>query len=163
MKNKYYTGVGSRETPEDFRLLINLISEKLEHLGYTLRSGGAEGADTFFEERVTNKEIYYPWGNKGIVPVFKDLNYQLVQEVHPAYNRLSQGALKLHLRNANQVLGKNLDKPSDFLIYWAKTNSKGEPQGGTRTAVLIAKKYGIPCYNLNSKKDYERLLKFVKE
>jgi len=34
---------------------------RLELLGYTLRSGGANGADTAFEEGCCRKELYLPW------------------------------------------------------------------------------------------------------
>jgi hypothetical protein len=44
---KYYAGIGSRETPKDILDLISKIAIKLESLGYTLRSGGADGAVEF--------------------------------------------------------------------------------------------------------------------
>lgn len=54
-----YAGIGSRETPRSILDLMTAIARKLEALGYTLRSGGATGADTAFEEGVERlKEIY---------------------------------------------------------------------------------------------------------
>ena len=78
------------------------------------------------------------------------------------HDRLSQGALKLHLRNVNQVLGADLNTPSKFLICWAKMDKQGSPIGGTRTAWKIAEKYGIPCFNLAVEEDKNRILKLIK-
>ena len=50
---KYYTGIGSRETPTSLREGINSLSLILEKEGYILRSGGANGSDTFFEEKIS--------------------------------------------------------------------------------------------------------------
>ena len=65
--NKYYTGVGSRETPKDVLDLMEKIAYKLSKKGWILRSGGAEGADSaFFQgcEKYSSTpiaEIYIPW------------------------------------------------------------------------------------------------------
>ena len=159
---KYWTGIGSRETPQEIGELMSKISVKLEELGYILRSGGAPGADTYFAEKIKNKEIFIPWQSfgEGIVPKETEFAHDLLKEVHPAYIRLSKGALKLHLRNVNQVLGEDLNTPSQFLICWAKT-AKGEPIGGTRTAWKIAEKYNIPRFNLSIEEDYNRVIKLI--
>ena len=160
---KYWTGIGSRETPQEIGELMSKISVKLEELGYILRSGGAPGADTYFAEKIKNKEIFIPWKSfgEGIVPKETEFAHNLLREIHPAYDRLTQGALKLHLRNVNQVLGADLKTPSKFLICWAKTDNKGNPMGGTRTAWKIAEKYGIPCFNLAKEEDKNRILKII--
>ena len=160
---KHYTGVGSRSTPKEIGELINKISVKLERLGYTLRSGGAEGADKAFEKDIKNKEIFIPWKNfgEGIVPNYSEYADNLIKEIHPAYERLSQGAKKLHLRNVNQVLGLNLDTPSKFLICWAEVDNEGTPKGGTRTAWMVAKKFNVPCFNLILEEDKNRFEKFI--
>ena len=160
---KYFTGVGSRETPKEILEVITKIAVRLEELGYTLRSGGAKGADMYFAEKVKSKEIFIPWKSfgEGIVPKETEFAHNLLKEVHPAYEKLSQGALKLHLRNVNQVLGEDLNTPSDFLICWAKTDKQGNPTGGTRTAWMIAKKYNIPCFNLFIEEDCNRIIKLV--
>jgi len=160
---KYYTGVGSRTVPPEIGELMTKIAVKLEELGYTLRSGFASGSDTYFAEKVKNKEIFIPWKSfgEGIVPQETEFAHNLLKEIHPAYDRLSQGALKLHLRNVNQVLGADLNTPSKFLICWAKIDKQGSPMGGTRTAWKIAEKYGIPCFNLAEEEDKNRILKMI--
>lgn len=51
---RYYTGIGSRETPEDFLKLFTQVARYLEIKGFTLRSGHARGADYAFEKRSKN-------------------------------------------------------------------------------------------------------------
>ena len=59
---KPYTGIGSRNTPADMMLTIAKVGFALGSLGYTLRSGGAQGADTAFEQGASTaqapKEIF---------------------------------------------------------------------------------------------------------
>ena len=63
--NKFYTGVGSRDIPCQIAELIVLIASKMAQKGYILRSGGADGSDSKFEEGCDlvsgPKEIYLPW------------------------------------------------------------------------------------------------------
>lgn len=167
---KYYTGVGSRNTPQSILELINQISIKLSEKDYILRSGGADGADNaFYKHKPAKSEIYLPW--KGFNGSNSDLYLdvlsnrlkaeELAKEIHPAWQYLSNGAKKLHTRNTYQVLGLNLDNPSKFLICWAEVDKHGIPKGGTRTAWILAKQYSIPCFNLFLEKDKERLEKFI--
>ena len=161
---KRYTGIGSRTVPQEIGELMTKIAVKLEELGYTLRSGAAGGSDQYFEKEVENKEIFIPWKSfgEGIIPQETEFAHNLLKEVHPAYDKLSQGALKLHLRNVNQVLGADLNTPSKFLICWAKIDKQGSPIGGTITSWKIAEKYGIPCFNLAVEEDKNRILKLIK-
>lgn len=60
----FYTGVGNRDTPHEYLEKMTALASLLEKEGCILRSGGAEGADTAFENGVRslyNKEIYLPW------------------------------------------------------------------------------------------------------
>ena len=65
----YYAGVGSRETPQDVLKIMWKIGKHLADKGYTLRSGGARGADAAFENGcdsvMGSKEIFYANNNKG--------------------------------------------------------------------------------------------------
>ncbi len=66
-------------------------------------------------------------------------------------------AMHLHVRNTFQVLGPNLDDPSDFVVCWTpdgaeKAEDTSEVTGGTGTAIRIASTYEIPVYNLRNKK-----------
>lgn len=174
MTLQYYTGVGSRETPENILAQMTRIGETLARKGMVLRSGGADGADSAFEAGCdlvspTLKQIYLPWRNfngrnetqPGIEVALSKQTWDqaelIAKEIHPVWERLSQGAQKLHIRNVFQVLGGELDKPSSFVIYWALTGKNGEPKGGTRTAVMLAKSRGISTYNLAEPGAIEKL------
>ena len=143
---KFYTGIGSRETPEEMQAPMFNIARRLSEKGYTLRSGGADGADSFFEMGAKKKEIYLPWKNfnNNPSPLFElsDEAFEIAEQFHPAWEKLSKGARNLHARNTYQVLGKDLHTPSDFIICWSKGT------GGTEQSLRIARHYNIPIYNL---------------
>lgn len=154
---KYYTGIGSRKTPIDVQKKMRSIARKLESMGYVLRSGGAQGADQAFQsgiENPTNMEIYIPWNGfngmyhqqRGIImPKFDTKLMSLAESYHPAWNRLSMAEKQLHTRNGCQVLGEDLDKPSDFVITWT---ANGKDVGGTAQALRIARGNNITIINL---------------
>lgn len=53
------------------------------------------------------------------------------------------------MRNIFQVLGKDLDTPSDFVVFWAKPiGNSGKVSGGTNTAVALALQESIPVFNM---------------
>ena len=72
---RYYTGIGSRETPPEALQTMARCARWLAEHGLVLRSGGAPGADTAFESGVDQadaKVIYVPWdGFQGHPLVFK--------------------------------------------------------------------------------------------
>jgi hypothetical protein len=49
LTERYYTGVGSRETPYEVQTVFKLVGEFLAKCGYVLRSGHAKAADQAFE------------------------------------------------------------------------------------------------------------------
>ena len=181
MKDKrFYTGVGSRFTPVEMRTVLNDIAYNLASDGWILRSGAADGADTAFEKGCISikgkMNIYLPWdgfnnrkadGKKYILPdeswpVYERAQ-ELVEQIHPNYGVLSQGAIRLHTRNIFQSLGDNIDTPSKFLVCWANVDKDGFPVGGTRTAWTLARMNRIPCFNLFIEKDMERINKWLQK
>lgn len=180
--NKILTGVGSRDTPKDILKVIRKVSKKLVLNGYTLRSGGADGADEYFYEGwldayqenilVPCAEIYLPWerfnnhstGTNYILVRDKSTISQaeeLVNQIHPVASKLSRGAKALHTRNCFQVLGKDLQTPSTLFLCYAKVDRNGEPSGGTRTAIKIAERIGLKVSNLFVQEDLNRVLKYL--
>lgn len=156
-----YTGIGSRRTPEAICWKMCRLAEKLAERGYVLRSGGAEGADEAFECGVaTNwqmKEIYLPWPkfNDNPSPLFNLHNQadaaEIAKSLHPAWDRLSLGARKLHTRNVYQVLGADLNSPSRFVVCWTSDGAETETSsstGGTGGAIRLAVLHKIPVVNL---------------
>ena len=155
MARNSYTGIGSRKTPDDVLIHMMDLATELEELGYILRSGAAVGADSAFECGVKNPdnvEIYLPWrgfeghptGSHNIV----SKAFDIAAIIHPAWDKLKQGARKLHARNIRQVFGADVSDPSKFVICWT---SNGKEVGGTRTAIVAARLQSIPVYNLADK------------
>lgn len=173
---KCYTGVGSRNTPPHMLEVIQNLAHKLGEQGWTMRSGGADGADTAFEMGSWERELYLPWsGFNGhytseaapwcIVPSgeLRERAMVMMEAIHPNWEACSKGARTLHARNVFQVLGRGLQSPSRMLICWAPTDKAGKPKGGTATAWKLAERIGIPCFNLNDPVHFTRIQKFIGE
>lgn len=156
-----YTGIGSRQTPEEVLALMSRIAARAAVLGYVLRSGGAPGADKAFEEGCDagdgQKEIYLPWKgfNQNPSPLFNisPEALELAERFHPNWAVCSPAARKLHARNGYQVLGLDLKSPSQMLICWTKA---GVPSGGTGQALRIAYSHSVRVYNLGFPETFEQ-------
>lgn len=166
---KYYTGIGSRSTPEHILKLMSKIGKYLALKGYALRSGGANGADTAFEigcdEGKGIKEIFIPWERfndriNAIVPNITPEIYKEVAEIHSAWDKCSYGARKLHCRNYFQVNGIGGEPMSSFVICWTPS---GKEVGGTAMAIRLAKKRGIPVINLANQTALKEFVQLLKE
>ena len=70
---------------------------------------------------------------------------RIASEVHPAWDRCNEWARGMHSRNCHQILGYDLQSPVDAVICWTPN---GAVVGGTRTALKLAMKAGIPIFNL---------------
>jgi hypothetical protein len=170
LKSLYYTGVGSRATPDPILLKMRQIAILLYDAGYILRSGGAAGADASFERGVDDalerrpksetllpKRIYVPWkgfesrkdSQEGDIYKIDIKAFAIASRIHPTWDRLGDPAKRLHARNIHQVLGDDLKTPSRFLICWTED---GQLIGGTRTAIVCAKTYKVLVYNLGNDK-----------
>lgn len=172
-----YTGIGSRETPPEVLEKIRTIAAYLSEKGYTVRSGGADGADTAFEDGSREsafgmREIYIPWNNfsersshdEDVYVRGNDIHSRnIAATLHPVFYRLGRGAAALHTRNVNQVLGKDAShpEPSSFVIFYATKTSSGVIRGGTATAVNLAISRGIPVWNLWENDDLEALYAWI--
>lgn len=146
---KVYTGIGSRITPIEVCRKMTIIAKTMNMHNYTLRSGGAIGADSAFELGSTNKEIYLPWknfnGNSSELYPPSDRAMSLAEKYHSHWKYLKEPAKKLLARNVHQILGHNCDTPTEFVICWCQDENKG----GTSFALKIAKIYGIKWFNMS--------------
>lgn len=107
---------------------------------YTLRSGGAKGADQAFAYGAGKDcQIIRP---NDEIPTWA---FQTVEKFHPAPDRLSPYTTRCHARNAMIILGENKNKPVDFVLCWTPA---GKLRGGTSQGIRIAQAYGIDVYNL---------------
>ncbi len=178
----HYTGIGSRSTPSDQQLLMRWLGKQLALQGWTLRSGGATGADQAFAAGTAlgsapgahNMEIYLPWrgfaGQKGVVASAErfEAAERIVAGTHPLWARLPQAHRRLHARNAFQVLGLDLESPSALVACWTPDGSETLEQtsaatGGTGTAIRLAHARGIPVFNLARENALERLASHARQ
>lgn len=142
---------------------------------YTLRSGGADGADSAFELGITNgnKEIYLPW--EGFNNNDSNLYGEIDKRAEALASKFHGGDWKsfklpirqLHARNVFQVLGQDLQTPSEFVLCYTSDFCESHTTrtirtGGTGTAISIADHYGIPIINMSRDRWQEKLLKHLK-
>lgn len=174
--NIIYAGIGARETPQDVLKKMEDIGEALAKKGYTLRSGGAEGADSAFENGQNRaagpKEIFIPYEGfkgrsgkeKGVHVGVSKAALEMAAKYHPAWHKCDDRAQKLHGRNGYQMLGINLDKKAQVVVCFTKD---GLIQGGTGQALRIAKDLNIPAVNLGDPKiknlTVDQVVKIIEE
>lgn len=163
--NKTYAGIGSRQTPSNILMLMEDIGKLLAKCGYTLNSGGSNGADLAFEigcDRVNgSKKIFLPWaGFNGVDSPYNKVTLkarEIAGKYYKNYPYLPNTSQLLIARNSYQVLGEDLDSPVDFVICYTP---EGKLKGGTSQAIRIAKDFEIPVFNFGN---YEDDLEVAKE
>ena len=174
---RYYAGIGSRETPPDVMKRMTQLARRLDQLGFVLRTGGADGADTAFARGVEGslKQVFLPWkGFNGVDSAYctpAPEAYAIAGELHPAWTHLTTGAKRLHARNVHQILGANLQEPvpSEFIVCWTrdgcddglKTTAK---TGGTGGALRVAAHLGVNrIFNLKNEGALDTLTAYIRE
>lgn len=150
------TLVGSRRAPFYIRQEAIELGEAFSELGYKARSGGALGMDTYWlcqydpelatVYRHDDRSYDARTVNTTRLGAF-DEAIDIINRIVPHIAYMDATARLLHYRNAFQVLGDDLRSPSDYLLYWSPLKN-GVPVGGTKTAVLLAKRVGIPVLHL---------------
>ncbi len=177
----FYTGIGCRDRGISIahREAMETIGFYLATLGMVLRSGHASGCDEAFEvgasEVDVNKtSIYLPWESfrdkartEGVnyytldSRAFKWARKQLIRaKVSPDFDNLLESTQAFYARNVFQVLGKEKVK-SDFVVYYAPVDGHGNVLGGTRIAVELARKLGVPTYNLRDNTECMLFLQYL--
>lgn len=154
-----YTGVGSRETPKEVMDEMRGVAEILADQEWILRSGNAIGADSAFESgsplNLTESYLAHPKASvpHGIVEITPE-HSRLFRSVYrtpsggPAPATMKEISVLLMTRNGNQVFGPDFSNPSDVVICWTPY---GDPVGGTRQAIALAKLIDIPIINLGDR------------
>lgn len=151
-----YTGIGARKTPGYILHAMVGVAEWMAKNGHTLRSGGAQGADRAFEigcdhKSIGKKEIYLPVkGWQGNDSKHHNVSYEamnMASAFHPKWDALPTFVKLLMGRNSYQVMGLDLNTPTDFIVCWTPD---GHIVGGTGQALRMAAHYGIPVFNLGS-------------
>jgi len=166
-----YAGIGARATPERILKLMQKVSNRLGELGFILRSGGADGADTAFSLGSGRSEIYLPWPNfNGINSEYQNPSLEalrLAEKVHPNGKNLKMSVKNLMARNCHQILGASLREAADFVVCWTEdavetTKMRTQKTGGTGQAIELADTFRIPVFNLARPDALERLGERVK-
>ena len=152
-----YAGIGARATPAAVLADMTVISGWLARTGWSLATGGADGADSAFAAGAPagQRTIWLPWrgynGHRG--PDCRVLSAAematcigIAAPLHPAWERCSPAVRKLHARNA-AVLGLTQDRPVDAVVAFT---AGGRDAGGTGMAIRIAEARGIPVFNLGT-------------
>ena len=171
---KFFAGIGSRNTPPEILKMMEEISIMLDKRGFTLRSGGAVGADAAFARGTKKAQIWIPWEGFGcdldsshdikVIDENDEDAFQSVDNYHPNGKKLKKYVRFLMARNFRQIIGLN-EPNSKFVICWTPDGSedgRGKKSGGTGQALEIAKDFEIPIYNLGNdftRADFHRELK----
>lgn len=160
---KYYAGVGSRKTPDDVCAKMTFLARILADKDYRLRSGHAKGADQAFEAGapIDQREIF-------VADDATPEALELAKSIHPAWHACKPYVKALHARNCFQILGKNLNDPVKFVLCWTPCGSETENQtsivtGGTRTAIVLAHRRGIPVFNMFDSRYFKKFVELIKE
>jgi len=179
-KEVYYAGVGSHNTPSNILKVMEELGFLLARENYILRSGGSPGADTAFEAGAKKAEaefeIYLPWSEfqersgANYIDVTKLANFNkaadIAKEHHPEFEKLTENAKKLIIRDTYQVLGKDLETPSKFVVCWTPDGcitdrDRSQKTGGTGQAISIASRREIPVFNLELREHKRQIEEWI--
>lgn len=177
MTDKWFAGIGSRETPAKIMELMTEFAYQAAKRGVGLRSGAAPGADTAFELGATDaqgpKQIFLPWkGFNGSDSPYVDkppqLAFDIASTIHPVWNVLKQSAKQLVARNMQQIAGPNLDDPVIMVVCWTKDGCESKETysiktGGTGTAIAFASTLDIPIFNIRTVARYKQALEYLEQ
>lgn len=147
-----YSGVGSRCVNRIMYDSIVEIARYMDDKGWRLRTGDAIGCDEAFRSGARNKDVYiskpenydnYSW----------DKATDIARKYHPKFDELHDMAKVYHIRNSFQILGDDLESPSDLVICYTKDGAVSDEDrsirtGGTGQVISIADDYDVNIVNL---------------
>lgn len=159
-KAKTATLIGSRNPPERIAKLAVKIGRALSSKGITGYSGGAPGMDNQFmlDYSPDQRVIIIPEnGFNGLYANGKDIidfaeldthrAADIARDVAAHFDGQSEWTQRRYARNTYQVLREDLQSPTDFVLFWAEEKGM-RVQGGTAIAYRVARRYGVPTFNL---------------
>lgn len=181
---RYVTLVGTRDVPNDIMDLQLRLGGTFCDAGYTGRSGRAVGSDdnfyhgallspnywrvgfdNFIAEKRFCREQHNP--NAGLYHLaetgFKKRAYFLAIGARGTGRNLTPTGTSLHTRNAMQVLGASLTVKSRLLVCHARPINTTKVDGGTNTAVQLARHFGIDVVNTYTDEGMRRALAFLEK
>jgi len=152
--------VGTRDPGESMVQACQRVVTSLVNQGVTIVSGGADGIDTIAVSTAVAQggkaRVILPWprrytlegqGTCDISVQVLEGQYaaekrKVVMDVHPAPRRLSEGAVKLHMRNVEMV---DIIRREGGVVYAIPSWWNGEYTGGTAMAIRLCELYRVPC------------------
>lgn len=180
--------IGSRELEKDVKFKADIdfmykVYYRFAELGITMTSGlceqGPDGIaqkayaqaikdgkttidkmEVYIGDEIDRRRSTLPLKEHAIVrnPLLIDRTLALAASVHPAWHRCNDWARRMHSRNCHQIFGYDLQSPVDAVVCWTPY---GHDTGGTRTAIMLAKRAGIPVFNLGEVRNREHLLNCI--
>jgi len=169
---RFYTGIGSRDIPTDIGITMRSLAIVLARNGFILRSGGAAGADSAFEEGCDveggGKEIYLPWerfrNNSSTLHYISPEAIELAEDYYGQNWLYTKTTTKKFMaRNMYQVTGQDLNAPSEFIICWTpdgctSMSKRSRVTGGTGQAIAYGSDLEIPVFNLKNENAYNEIV-----
>ena len=147
-KVKYYAGIGSRDTPSQFLAIMTACGKALMEDKWILRTGGAKGADTAFEDGVLFRQfahIYRPAHAMAEHYVMAK-KYSNGERHWENLNKNNGYGRSLMARNMMIILGPDLKTPVEFVLCW--TPGGRIDKGGTAHGIKVAMDHRIPVFNM---------------
>lgn len=190
---RIWTGIGARHRlPEGHSSIQRGIGQEMCEKGWKLYSGGALGSDYNYLSGVCSvSEKGIPVNalvirHKGVrtgtlprsytVPVatMSEEEYEFALDYYfrhdifgeRSFRKMDHHPRYLHARNFYQVMKAQIlfsEPCSDVVIYSARENSFGNIEGGTRTAVAVARIEGIQTFNTYKPKQLRALYRFIRK
>jgi hypothetical protein len=162
-----YVGTGSQRTPFDVLMKMPRLARWLQRRGFHLRTRLDNDAERAFMRGVSwlsSAEIYadepLPEADvarscyRTLAPEEMNAARDLIASLdHDGQN---SGIATIGPAAAYALLGRNLRKPVDFVIYWAAEDESLDGILG-RMAGSICKRYRIRCWNLRMNDDVDRM------
>lgn len=165
-----WAGIGARHPAETNVPKLNYLIDRIvpwinsNWPNTTMTSGGAEGCDERFEKAALEcgikTLIFLPWAkfrqheSPYWITARHVQNAEAISvEAHPAWRKLEPKFKLLMIRNAYQVLGKNLKSPVKFVLCYTDDGCQTDARrtrktGGTGQAITIADFNNVPVINL---------------
>jgi len=174
-----WCGVGSRDVPEPMVPFLVWAGKCMALLGGVLSTGDATGSDQHFltgydqgkSETMPPAQIYYTCKknqrNLTHDPVkghheaerygTHDASKAMAFKARGSFEGLFESGIGLHSRNPMQVLSHTLEDPVWVVLFYARPVGKqGKVDGGTNTAVQVAKMNNIKQVNLYVAEEREK-------
>jgi predicted Rossmann-fold nucleotide-binding protein len=154
-----YAGIGSRKLSQEELARCFQVGVRGAEKHHTLVTGAALGADQAFANGALSAGgtviLELPWWSyeekwvnwaveRGAIKhILQDTDTEAWKSVlsHPAYNRLSRGALALHARNYNIIYN------TELVVAFPKPDKYG--LGGTGQGIRLAENLGIKIHRMD--------------